>query len=76
MTNGNEVCAFATAELPLVLTVAEAGCLLRISRGAAYEAVRRGDIPSIRIGRRRLLVPTQGLLEMLGIAPSAEASRE
>lgn len=47
-----------------VLTVEEAGRLLRLSRGSAYEAVRRGDIPTIRIGRR-LLVPRARLMAML-----------
>jgi excisionase family DNA binding protein len=40
----------------LTLTVEEAAALLGISRAFAYEAVRRGEIPSIRIGRR-VLVP-------------------
>jgi excisionase family DNA binding protein len=47
-----------------VLTVEEAAVFLRLSRGTAYEAVRRGDIPVIRIGRR-LLVPRVRLLAML-----------
>jgi excisionase family DNA binding protein len=40
----------------LVYTVPEAGRLLGISRNGSYEAAKRGDIPTIRIGRR-LLVP-------------------
>ena len=48
-----------------VLTIEEAGALLRIARGSAYEAARRGDIPTIKIGRR-LLVPRARLLAMLG----------
>jgi excisionase family DNA binding protein len=39
---------------------------LGISRGAAYEAARRGELPVIRIGRR-LLVPTAELRKMLGL---------
>ena len=38
-----------------VLTVDECAVLLRISRGSCYEAVRRGSIPSWRIGRRLLI---------------------
>lgn len=38
------------------ITVEQAGKALGISRNAAYEAVRRGEIPAIRIGRL-LLVP-------------------
>ncbi len=39
-----------------VVTLTEAAVMLRISRGLAYEAAKRGEIPTIRIGRR-LLVP-------------------
>lgn len=46
------------------MTVEEAGNLLGISRSTAYEAVRSGDIPSIRLGRR-LLVPTAAVRRML-----------
>jgi excisionase family DNA binding protein len=51
-------------DLPLVLTVDEVAEVLRISRGSAYESVRRGDIRSVRIGRR-LLVPRAALLRLL-----------
>jgi excisionase family DNA binding protein len=39
-----------------VMTVPEAGEALGLSRNGAYEAAQRGDIPTIRIGRR-LMVP-------------------
>jgi excisionase family DNA binding protein len=56
----------------LVLTVEEAGTLLGISRAFAYEAVNRGEIPSIRIGRR-VLVPKAALQRMLRAeAPPAD----
>jgi excisionase family DNA binding protein len=48
-----------------VLTVEEAADVLRISRGAAYEAARRGELPSVRLGRS-LRVPRSRLLELLG----------
>ena len=48
----------------LTLTVEETGKLLRIGRNQAYEAVRSGQIPSIRIGKRRL-VPREALKKML-----------
>ena len=47
-----------------VLTVTEAGEQLGLSRGSAYEAVRRGEIPVIRIGRR-ILVPKDALDRLL-----------
>jgi excisionase family DNA binding protein len=40
----------------LVYTVPEAGRLLGLSRNASYEAAKRGEIPTLRIGRL-LLVP-------------------
>jgi excisionase family DNA binding protein len=52
---------------PPPLTVEEAAKLLGISRGLAYEAARRGEIPTIRLGRR-LLVPRAKLLTLLGEA--------
>ena len=47
-----------------VITVEEAAEILRISRNGAYEAVKRGEIPSIRIGRR-VLIPSIALEKML-----------
>jgi excisionase family DNA binding protein len=54
----------------LTLTVEEAAALLGISRAFAYEAVRRGEIPSIRIGRR-VLVPRVALDRLVN-GPSYE----
>jgi excisionase family DNA binding protein len=52
---------------PAVYTVEEAAGVLRIGRSAAYDAVRRGEIPSIKLGRR-LLVPRARLeRELLGV---------
>jgi excisionase family DNA binding protein len=61
-------------EKPAVLTVREAGTFLRMGRDAAYAACRRGDIPTIRIGRR-VLVPRAGLEKLLteGSQPQATA---
>jgi len=49
---------------PLVLTPMETAKLLRIGRGTAYEQIRRGVIPSIRMGRR-ILIPKAALMKML-----------
>ncbi|MGH3257792.1 MAG: helix-turn-helix domain-containing protein [Streptosporangiaceae bacterium] len=48
-----------------LLTVAEAGAVLGMSRPSAYSAVRRGEIPVLRFGRR-MMVPTARLRTMLG----------
>jgi excisionase family DNA binding protein len=47
-----------------VVTVGEAAAILEISRGAAYEAAKTKQLPTIRIGRR-LLVPVAALERML-----------
>ena len=45
---------------PRTVSVPEAGKWLGIGRNAAYEAARRGDIPTIKIGRL-LRVPVVAL---------------
>jgi excisionase family DNA binding protein len=60
--------AYRTLQTPLerlVYTVAEAGEMLGISRAFAYELVARGELPVIKLGRRRL-VPKAGLLALVG----------
>jgi excisionase family DNA binding protein len=48
-----------------VFSVDEAAEILRISRWAAYESVKKGEIPVIRIGRS-IRVGRQTLRNMLG----------
>ena len=48
----------------LTMTVEEAATALGISRATAYEAVSRGEIPAIRIGRR-ILIPKVALEKLL-----------
>ena len=48
----------------LTLTVPEVAALLRISRGACYEAVRTGQIPSLRFGRL-IRIPRHALEQLL-----------
>ena len=45
-------------------TVEEAAKILGIGRNQAYEAVHRGDIPTIRIGKR-ILIPVAALDRLL-----------
>lgn len=47
-----------------VLSVEQAGRVLGVGRSAAYEAVRRGDIPVIRLGRR-IVVSARALEKLL-----------
>ena len=69
MTEDNDTAiGFSTKKLPLAerlaLTVEEAGALLGISRDLAYQLVARGDLPSVRLGRR-LIVPRRALEDAL-----------
>ena len=60
-------------DLPPILTVEQTAKVLGISRGLAFTAVRTGDIPSIRIGRR-ILVPRDRLRQMLGLNHTESAT--
>ena len=51
-----------------VLTVDEVRRLLKLSRGLTYEAIRTGQIPSIRVGRR-ILIPRLALQKFLSGMP-------
>jgi excisionase family DNA binding protein len=51
----------------LVVSVAEAGRLLGVSRAFAYELAARGELPTIHLGRR-IVVPKVALLAMVGLS--------
>ena len=56
------------------LTVSQAARILNIGRNTAYEAVKRGELPSIRFAGR-ILVPVGELRVMLGeIIPNRNRS--
>ena len=67
--------ASAAGEERLVYSVAEAGALLGISRAFAYELVARGELPVIRLGRRRL-VPKAALSSLAAAEPSTQPACE
>ena len=48
----------------LTLTVTEAAGVLGISRASAYECVKTGELPSVRLGGR-ILIPTKLLNKLL-----------
>lgn len=48
----------------LTFTVDEVSKLLKLSRTSCYEAIKRGDIPSLRIGKR-ILIPRHAFEKML-----------
>lgn len=49
------------------ITVEQTAELLGLGRTAAYEAARRGEFPTRRLGRR-VVVPVPALLEWLGVS--------
>ena len=56
-----------------VLTVEEAAAELRIGRGTAYEAIRRGELPAIRLCGR-LIIPRVAFEKMLAAAGDGMAT--
>ncbi len=48
----------------LTVSVEEAGRILGFSRNSAYEAAKRGELPTIRLGRK-IRVPRVALHRML-----------
>lgn len=66
MTADVLVLLYAATPERMMLTVPEVAPILLMSTSAAYEAARRGDFPSRKVGRR-ILVPLPLLREWLGI---------
>jgi excisionase family DNA binding protein len=55
------------ATLPEVLIVREAAAILRVGRNQLYQAVTRGELGAVRIGRS-IRIPKQALLDLLAAA--------
>jgi excisionase family DNA binding protein len=53
------------ATVPEVLTAREAAAILRVGRNQLYQAIGRGQLRAVRIGRS-LRIPKQALLDLLG----------
>ena len=60
---------------PPFLTIEEAARMLRIGRTAAYEAAQRGELPTVRFGRR-LRVPRHALARLAGLKPEQDDGPE
>jgi excisionase family DNA binding protein len=61
------------AMLPEVLTAREAAAILRVGRNQLYQAVGRGELGSVRIGRS-IRIPKQVLLNLLAAATPLTAT--
>ena len=55
-------------DLPDLLTVEEYGAFVRRGKNQAYEDVREGRVPHIRLGRH-IRIPKAALAEMMSISP-------
>ena len=55
-----------------VLRAAELAKILRMSPGGVYLAIKRGEIPAVKVGRRTL-IPTRDALQKLGLIPADAA---
>jgi hypothetical protein len=62
-----EIVGDRTADGRLVVDIATAGRMLGISRSSAFKAADSGDLPSFRVGGRRL-VPVKALRQLLDVA--------
>ena len=63
-------------ETARTISVVRAATLLGISRASAYNAVRKGELPAIRVGGR-VLILRSGLERLLGGGmPLPEANRD
>ena len=51
-------------DLPLMLTVTNVAEVLGISRTGAYELVRRGDFPTLNIGKR-IVIPKEEFIRWI-----------
>ncbi len=57
------------ARLPEMLTVKEVAAILRIGRNQLYQAVARGEVRAVRIGRT-IRIPKTALLDLLTTPPA------
>lgn len=54
-----------TQQQPLLVTVEEAGRMIGVSRWKAYQLVRTGVLPVVRLGPRSTRVPVDALKERM-----------
>lgn len=59
----------------LTMTVDEAAAALGVGRGLAYEMVRQGRIPALRLGRR-VVVPVAGLRTLLAASGEHQGAED
>jgi excisionase family DNA binding protein len=60
--------------VPPTMTARQTAQMLGIGLRQTYEAIQRGDIPALRLGRR-WVIPSSRLLELLGLDPTVHIGR-
>jgi excisionase family DNA binding protein len=58
---------------PDVVTVPELADMLKIGRNTAYELVRAGIIPSVKIGRRQIRISKQAVIAYITCTEEKQA---
>ena len=71
VVRGDRVTTAIKPDEPLTLSVQATAKMLGLGRASAYEAIRTGQIPSIRFGKR-IVVPRAALNSMLSQADSCK----
>lgn len=56
---------------PMTWSVGQAAHALGISRALAYELVRRGELPTLRFGKR-IVIPRKALAELIDSTPRVD----
>ena len=54
----------------LTMSIIEAGKALGMSRKMAYQAAHKGLIPTIRFGKKRMMVPKAALMKLMENPPA------
>jgi excisionase family DNA binding protein len=70
---GNLVAAAGPQPHKATYTVEEAAEILGVSRNSAYQAVRAGELPALKIGKR-LLVPKAAFEQLLAGGEKADTT--
>jgi excisionase family DNA binding protein len=72
---GSERARAMVTNEPLTYSVREVAQLLRLSRNSTYQACVKGEIPSIRIGKR-ILIPKAQFERLLAGSSEARSGNE
>jgi excisionase family DNA binding protein len=62
------------ADARLTFTVAEAAERLGVNHQTLRAAIRRGEVPAIRLGRRRVVIPRLWVERVLAAEPAKPSS--